>query len=107
MENIPERVKHKLMQVVNDIIYFAHHRRVPSKHSKYLFVEQILKIDELGEYYLRRKDNTSNINEPQDFSEEEAELLLTEIGTQFSQIDQFEQSKQSPKRAHRKKLPKS
>jgi hypothetical protein len=51
MENIPEKVAERLMVVINDIIYLAHRRRVPSNDCKHLFIEQILKIDELKEYF--------------------------------------------------------
>ena len=40
------------MRVVNDIIYMAHRIRVPSKHVKDIFVDQILRLDELKEYFV-------------------------------------------------------
>ncbi len=41
---INESVKGKLLQVVDDIIFFRRRIRTPSKQSKMLYVEQILKI---------------------------------------------------------------
>ncbi len=41
---IDESVKGKLLQVVDDIIFFRRRIRTPSKQSKMLYVEQILKI---------------------------------------------------------------
>jgi hypothetical protein len=41
---INESVKVKLLQVVDDIIFFRRRIRTPSKQSKMLYVEQILKI---------------------------------------------------------------
>lgn len=47
-----ERTREQLMQVVNDIIYMAHRIRVPSKRVKDIFVDQLLRLDELKEYYI-------------------------------------------------------
>jgi hypothetical protein len=56
MKDIPEKTREQLTRVVNDIIYMAHRIRVPSKHVKDLFVDQILKLDELKEYFDIQED---------------------------------------------------
>ncbi len=51
MADLQERTREQLMRVVNDIIYMAHRIRVPSQRVKDLFIDQILKVDELKEYF--------------------------------------------------------
>ncbi len=51
MADIQEKTREQLMRVVNDIIYMAHRVRVPSKRVKNIFVDQILRLDGLKEYY--------------------------------------------------------
>jgi hypothetical protein len=51
MTDIPEKTREQLHRVVNDIIFMAHRIRVPSKRVKDIFVDQILKLDELKEYF--------------------------------------------------------
>lgn len=51
MTEMQEKTREQLMRVVNDIIYMAHRIRVPSKRVKNIFVDQILRIDELKEYF--------------------------------------------------------
>ncbi len=51
MKDITENTRDQVMRVVNDIIYMAHRIRVPSKRVKDLFVDQILKLDELKQYF--------------------------------------------------------
>jgi len=51
MAEIQEKTREQLMRVVNDIIYMAHRIRVPSKRVKDIFVDQILRLDELKQYY--------------------------------------------------------
>ena len=49
--DLQEKTREQLMRVVNDIIYMAHRIRVPSKCVKDIFVDQILRLDELKEYF--------------------------------------------------------
>lgn len=51
MQDIQEKTREKVMQVVNDIIYMAHRMRVPSKHVKNAFVDQILRLEELKQFF--------------------------------------------------------
>ncbi len=51
MADVREKTREQLMRVVNDIIYMAHRIRVPSKRVKYIFVDQILRLEELKEYF--------------------------------------------------------
>ncbi len=51
MAEIQEKTREQLMRIVNDIIYMAHRIRVPSKNVKNIFVDQILRVDELKEYF--------------------------------------------------------
>jgi hypothetical protein len=51
MPDIQDKTREQLMRVVNDIIYIAHRIRVPSKRVKDIFVDQILRLDELKEYF--------------------------------------------------------
>jgi hypothetical protein len=51
MKEMTENTRDQVMRVVNDIIYVAHRIRVPSKRVKDLFVDQILKLDELKQYF--------------------------------------------------------
>jgi hypothetical protein len=51
MMDMQEKTREQLMRVVNDIIYMAHRIRVPSKRVKNIFVDQILRVDELKEYF--------------------------------------------------------
>ncbi len=51
MKDITENTRDQVMRVVNDIIYMAHRIRVPSKRVKDLFVDQILRLDELKQYF--------------------------------------------------------
>ena len=51
MTEMQEKTREQLMRVVNDIIYMAHRIRVPSKRVKNIFVDQILRMDELKEYF--------------------------------------------------------
>jgi len=51
MSDIQEKTREQLMRVVNDIIFMAHRIRVPSKRVKDIFVDQILRLDELKEYF--------------------------------------------------------
>jgi hypothetical protein len=54
--DITENTRDQVMRVVNDIIYMAHRIRVPSKRVKDLFVDQILKLDELKQYFQIEED---------------------------------------------------
>ncbi len=56
MSEIAEKTREQLTRVVNDIIYMAHRIRVPSQRVKDLFVDQILKLDELKEYFDIQED---------------------------------------------------
>ena len=51
MADIQEKTREQLLRVVNDIIYMAHRIRVPSKRVKDIFVDEILRLDELKEYF--------------------------------------------------------
>jgi hypothetical protein len=51
MADIQGKTREQLMRVVNDIIYMAHHIRVPSQRVKDIFIDQILRVDELKEYF--------------------------------------------------------
>jgi hypothetical protein len=51
MADIQDKTREQLTRVVNDIIYMAHRIRVPSKRVKDIFVDQILRLDELKEYF--------------------------------------------------------
>jgi hypothetical protein len=51
MADVQEKTREQLMRVVNDIIFMAHRIRVPSNRVKSIFVDQILRMDELREYY--------------------------------------------------------
>ncbi len=51
MADIQEKTREQLMRVVNDIIYMAHRIRVPSQRVKDIFVDQILRLDELKQYF--------------------------------------------------------
>jgi hypothetical protein len=51
MADTKDKTRDQLMRVVNDIIYMAHRIRVPSKRVKDIFVDQILRLDELKEYF--------------------------------------------------------
>jgi hypothetical protein len=57
MAEIAEKTREQLTRVVNDIIYMAHRIRVPSQRVKELFVDQILKLDELKEYFDIQEDS--------------------------------------------------
>lgn len=48
---IQKKAQEQLMQVVNDIIYMAHRIRVPSKRVKNTFVDQILRLEELKQFF--------------------------------------------------------
>jgi hypothetical protein len=50
--DVQEKTREQLMCVVNDIIFMAHRIRVPSKRVKDIFVDQILRLDELKEYFI-------------------------------------------------------
>jgi hypothetical protein len=52
MADMQDKTRDQLMRVVNDIIYMAHRIRVPSKRVKDIFVDQILRLDELKEYFV-------------------------------------------------------
>ncbi len=52
MADMQEKTREQLMRVVNDIIYMAHRIRVPSKRVKDIFVDQILRLDELKTYFV-------------------------------------------------------
>jgi len=56
MTEIAGKTREQLTRVVNDIIYMAHRIRVPSQRVKDLFVDQILKLDELKEYFDIQED---------------------------------------------------
>jgi hypothetical protein len=51
MADVQEKTREQLMRVVNDIIFMAHRIRVPSNRVKSIFVDQILRMNELREYY--------------------------------------------------------
>jgi hypothetical protein len=51
MTEMQEKTREQLMRVVNDIIFMAHRIRVPSKRVKNIFIDQILRLDELKEYF--------------------------------------------------------
>jgi len=51
MADVQEKTREQLMRVVNDIIFMAHRIRVPSNRVKSIFVDQILRLDELKEYF--------------------------------------------------------
>ena len=56
MKDMTEATRDQVMRVVNDIIYMAHRIRVPSKRVKDLFVDQILKLDELKRHFQIEED---------------------------------------------------
>jgi hypothetical protein len=51
MREMQEKTREQLMRVVNDIIFMAHRIRVPSKRVKGIFIDQILRLDELKQYF--------------------------------------------------------
>lgn len=48
---IQKKAQEQLMQVVNDIIYMAHRIRVPSERVKNTFIDQILRLEELKQFF--------------------------------------------------------
>ncbi len=66
MADIQEKTREQLMRVVNDIIYMAHRIRVPSKHVKDIFVDQILRVDELKEYFVVEEEMDQRIKHKMD-----------------------------------------
>ena len=61
-----EKTREQLMRVVNDIIFMAHRIRVPSKRVKNIFVDQILRLDELKEYFDIREEVEQRIKDRSD-----------------------------------------
>jgi hypothetical protein len=54
------------MRVVNDIIFMAHRTRVPSKRLKNIFVDHILRLGELREYFGFNEDDKREGDEEKD-----------------------------------------
>jgi len=63
MKDIQEKTREQVMRIVNDIIYMAHRIRVPSKRVKELFVDQILRLDELKEYFEVQEELEQKVKE--------------------------------------------
>ncbi|MCR4393522.1 MAG: hypothetical protein NUV31_04020 [Dehalococcoidales bacterium] len=63
MKDIQEKTREQVMRIVNDIIYMAHRIRVPSKRVKELFVDQILRLDELKEYFEVQEEIEQKVKE--------------------------------------------
>jgi|GEM_PF-4104822 len=63
MKDIQEKTREQIMRIVNDIIYMAHRIRVPSKRVKELFVDQILRLDELKEYFEVQEELEQKVKE--------------------------------------------
>jgi hypothetical protein len=67
IQYIHENTREQLMRVVNDIIYMAHRMRVPSKRVKEIFIDQILKLDELKEYFDIEEEVAQRVKEKRNF----------------------------------------
>jgi hypothetical protein len=63
MKEIQKNSREQILRVVNDIIYMAHRIRVPSKRVKDLFVDQILRLDSLKQYFDIREKLESNLED--------------------------------------------
>jgi hypothetical protein len=66
MTNIQEKTREQLLRVVNDIIYMAHRIRVPSNNVKNIFVDQILRLDELKERFGLEEETEEGVEEKAD-----------------------------------------
>jgi hypothetical protein len=66
MADTQDKTREQLMRVVNDIIYMAHRIRVPSKRVKDIFVDQILRLDELKEYFDIEQEVDQRVKEDQE-----------------------------------------
>ena len=66
MVKIQDKTREQLLRVVNDIIYMAHRIRVPSNQVKNIFVDQILRLDELKDYFQIEEENESRVKEKAD-----------------------------------------
>jgi hypothetical protein len=66
MTDMQEKTREQLMRVVNDIIFMAHRIRVPSNRVKNIFVDQILRLDELKEYFIIREEVEQRIKDQGD-----------------------------------------
>ncbi len=66
MADTQDKTREQLMRVVNDIIYMAHRIRVPSKRVKDIFVDQILRLDELKEYFDIEDEVEQRVKEDQE-----------------------------------------
>ncbi len=63
MADMQEKTREQLMRVVNDIIYMAHRIRVPSKRVKDIFVDQILRLDELKTYFVVEEEAEQRVKD--------------------------------------------
>jgi hypothetical protein len=66
MRDKHDKTREQLMCVVNDIIYMAHRIRVPSQRVKDIFIDQILRLDELKEYFLVEREIGQRIKDKGD-----------------------------------------
>jgi hypothetical protein len=66
MSDTEEKTREQLMRVVNDIIFMAHRTRVPSKRLKNIFVDHILRLGELREYFGFNEDDKREGDEEKD-----------------------------------------
>jgi hypothetical protein len=63
MVKIQDKTREQLLRVVNDIIYMAHRIRVPSNQVKNIFVDQILRLDELKEHFIPKDEAEEEVKE--------------------------------------------
>ncbi len=63
MMKMQDQPRDQLLRVVNDIIYMAHRIRVPSNQVKNIFVDQILRLDELKRYFTPEDEAQEEVKE--------------------------------------------
>lgn len=66
MSEVQEKTREQLMSVVNDIIFMAHRIRRPSNRVKEIFVDQILRMEELRTYFEREESCVQRVKSNDD-----------------------------------------